>query len=380
MRNEHWQQHAMTLAIAAVVLGSGAIAQAQGEKRNAEKGVRVELVAEDDVEVELKLQEGKDGDRKKDEKSEEGTERREKRVRWIEKIEKKDGGTAESGHWIGLQCSPIDPALRAQLGLEKVGLLVDEVVPGSPAEKAGIQRHDVLTHAGDQALGSVEDLMGAVKKSQGKSLFIALVRGGKAQKFEVAPTRRDAKFEIELTPRVDKSDRDIILKWLDRDLPEGHGKVFMRRVMPGMMMGGGLPKLPKDVSVSITKTGAEPAKIVVKRGKEAWEINEKQLDRLPEELRGPVGGMIGQPMGMAAMRLDGDGQKWPEDMLRPAPRLDVRPLPPGVSPKLREAEGVEKKLEKLNERLDKLQKTLEQLREAQERHEKNNPTPGFEKQ
>jgi membrane-associated protease RseP (regulator of RpoE activity) len=387
MRKEHWQQHALTVAIAAVVVGFGALARAQADEarndktRNFENRIHFldgdDAPGEADGEARVQFFFVQDNDPPKE--SKEAPEKSEKKpddkyrdvVREKIRGEVRERTKKDAGFWIGLRCNPIDVALRAQLAeVKDGGLLVEEVVDGSPAAKAGIQTHDVLVQAGDQTLQTVEQLLDAVKKAEGKEIKIALVRRGKLQGVVVAPTKREGSVEIELAPRVDKSDRDIILKWLDKELPDGQGKMFMRRVMPGMMMGGGLPKLPKDVTVTVTKTGAEPAKIVVKSAKgTSWELTDKDLSSLPEDLRGPVGAMVGQP-GFG-MRFDLETANTPQDVSRSAPpKLDVRPLPPGFAPKVRvESDGLERKLETLNERIDKLQKSLEELRDSKKEKE-----------
>lgn len=43
--------------------------------------------------------------------------------------------------------------------------------------------------------------------------------------------------------------------------------------------------LPDDVTVSVVRKGSEPAKVSVKRGEQTWEATEKELDKLPEDLR-----------------------------------------------------------------------------------------------
>ena len=43
--------------------------------------------------------------------------------------------------------------------------------------------------------------------------------------------------------------------------------------------------LPDDVTVAIVRKGAEPAKITVKKGEQTWDVTEKELGKLPEELR-----------------------------------------------------------------------------------------------
>ena len=48
-----------------------------------------------------------------------------------------------SEYWLGLECYPAQDALRAQLNLEEgQGLVVHQVLPESPAAKAGIQHQD----------------------------------------------------------------------------------------------------------------------------------------------------------------------------------------------------------------------------------------------
>ena len=53
-------------------------------------------------------------------------------------------------HWIGMLGGPATPELRAQLDIpEGQGLLVRQVVPDSPAAKAGLQDFDILLKAND---------------------------------------------------------------------------------------------------------------------------------------------------------------------------------------------------------------------------------------
>jgi hypothetical protein len=59
----------------------------------------------------------------------------------------------EKAAYLGVRGSPIPAALRAQLNLQKgLGLVVDYVEPGSPAEAAGIKKYDVLQKLDDQIL------------------------------------------------------------------------------------------------------------------------------------------------------------------------------------------------------------------------------------
>ena len=86
--------------------------------------------------------------------------------------------------YIGVITTPPPAVLSAQLGLsEGFGLVVSDVLPDSPAAKAGVQRYDVLTKFNDQQLvdsGQFSTLVRALKKDTEASL--TLVRKAQEQK------------------------------------------------------------------------------------------------------------------------------------------------------------------------------------------------------
>lgn len=82
------------------------------------------------------------------------------------------------------------------------GILVSEVFEGSPAEKAGIRRHDVLVRYGDQDLYSPEQLVKRVRNDDpGKTVELQYVRAGKLQTVQVE-LGRQAKKDPVFSPRV----------------------------------------------------------------------------------------------------------------------------------------------------------------------------------
>src|SRR5690606_15534417 len=55
--------------------------------------------------------------------------------------------------WLGVGVTEVNPVVSNQLGLpEHMGLAVEVIVPEGPAEKAGLQPHDILTKLDDQLL------------------------------------------------------------------------------------------------------------------------------------------------------------------------------------------------------------------------------------
>jgi serine protease Do len=75
--------------------------------------------------------------------------------------------------------------MRAAVGLPaREGLLVREVVDGSPAARAAVERGDLLVRAADRPLTSMDDLFDALDQS-GDTLALGVVRGSEERELEV---------------------------------------------------------------------------------------------------------------------------------------------------------------------------------------------------
>ena len=89
-------------------------------------------------------------------------------------------------HRIGVVCAPPGPALRTQLQLPlNTGLLVDVVFKGSPAEKAGLRRYDIITKAGNIVIKSFSDLQKATADTSDKEIILEILRHGKKQSISI---------------------------------------------------------------------------------------------------------------------------------------------------------------------------------------------------
>lgn len=132
--------------------------------------------------------------------------------------------------------------------------------------------------------------------------------------------------------------------------------------------------LPDDLSVSIVKKGSEPARITVKKGEQSWEITEKELDKLPADVRKHVETMQSARPG----RYSGLGTRWTarvpapattleqhqrqlQDAIRPENQVRPQAWPPTQSNnQLQERqEAMLKQLQQLTEKVEKLQQALE---------------------
>jgi membrane-associated protease RseP (regulator of RpoE activity) len=88
---------------------------------------------------------------------------------------------------IGVTLAEADDTLRSQLKLASgEGLVVTDVLPDSPAAKAGIQRHDVLTKLDGKRLSSVEKINAQVQELKDRAATLAFIRGGQEKTCEVA--------------------------------------------------------------------------------------------------------------------------------------------------------------------------------------------------
>lgn len=98
-----------------------------------------------------------------------------------------EAGPARQVPYIGVVASPLQPAVRAQTALpEEIGLAVDFVSPGSPAEKAGLKPFDVLAKYDDQILCAPVQLSALVKRTgTGNKATLTVIRAGKEMPVEV---------------------------------------------------------------------------------------------------------------------------------------------------------------------------------------------------
>lgn len=123
-----------------------------------------------------------------------------------------------SEYWIGIDGTAPEDALRAQLELSAgQGLLINQVVEGGPAAKAGLKQYDVLLMCGDAPLAQISDLAKIIDERKGTTLALRLMRGGKRIIIEITPERRPASQTGVTCPTISKADDEVFARrvWLD---------------------------------------------------------------------------------------------------------------------------------------------------------------------
>ena len=114
------------------------------------------------------------------------------------------GGAAPvqlSEYWIGASVTPVSDETAYQLGLnEGEGLLVREIVPGSPAEKAGLEKYDILLAVGEQPVSSVGQIGQIVDGANGSPLAVSYIRRGERGSVELTPEKRPESQNVQIVP------------------------------------------------------------------------------------------------------------------------------------------------------------------------------------
>jgi S1-C subfamily serine protease len=96
-----------------------------------------------------------------------------------------------SGHvdhpYLGITYEPLNPAIAAQAGIRQTtGVLIGQVVPGSPAEKAGLQADDVITAVDNQPLKEDSDLGKFLNTHKpGDQVTLTVLRGNQSGSVKV---------------------------------------------------------------------------------------------------------------------------------------------------------------------------------------------------
>ena len=117
--------------------------------------------------------------------------------------------------WLGVMIQKITPELKQKLDLkDERGALVADVTSGGPAEKAGIQRGDVIIAFDGKEIKEMSELPYVVASTPvGKSVTVEVIRKGKKKSFEVkiAELREDkeAPVEVETKPKLGMTVEDL---------------------------------------------------------------------------------------------------------------------------------------------------------------------------
>ena len=93
-------------------------------------------------------------------------------------------GRVERG-WLGVAVQPADDEMAASLGADgAIGVVVNQVVPGSPAQDAGLEPGDLITEIDGAKIRTPGELIATIgQRSPGSELAITAFRSGERERF-----------------------------------------------------------------------------------------------------------------------------------------------------------------------------------------------------
>ncbi len=173
-----------------------------------------------------------------------------------------DKGRVTRG-WLGVQIQPLTPELAREFGVKDVrGVLVSDVVPDSPAAKAGIQRGDIITEFDSKRLEGPADLQRAV----------GLLAPGQSAKVRVWREQGDKTVEVKVTEAPDEREA--------RERPGGRPRSLLglevRPITPDLAQRFSL-KSTEGVVVARVEEGSAAAEAGIQRGDVVKQIKRQNV-------------------------------------------------------------------------------------------------------
>lgn len=144
--------------------------------------------------------------------------------------------------WLGVSFQEITPELAAHFGGNfDGGALVNAVVPGGPAEKAGLQAGDVITSIDKQKIREGHDLLRTVlRRGVGERLSLEVRRGDKTKQVSLVTGERpnedgaqSQQQSVQDSAMLGLALEELTPRLRERFRYEGDGRVFIRGVRPG---------------------------------------------------------------------------------------------------------------------------------------------------
>jgi serine protease Do len=166
---------------------------------------------------------------------------------------------------IGIGLAPLTPALARDLGLDEgtKGILVDRVLPGSPADKAGMKEGDVIVgFAGDKIQDASSFSLKVATSEVAKPYEVRFIREGKERSVSVVPEAREkVVFEQEVeTPNSDASPAEP-----EKTTINDFG-LEVQPLTSALAKQLGLSEKQKGVFVSSVKSGSPAAEEGIEEG------------------------------------------------------------------------------------------------------------------
>ena len=202
--------------------------------------------------------------------------------------------------FLGVGIGPVDPSIAEKI--EQPGaVVVNSVLPRSPAETAGLKPGDVITHLGGQPVRGLGALQSAIEFAEiGEPLALTVSRAGETRVVKVKPDVQSEGFGqpmpvvvVEIgSDRVAKQEefRKLGLRLVESD-PQTARRFRLREPVRGLIVTGVTPDGPADhggIEIGMVVTDMAGRRVeTLDDARKALDERPRDRDLLIRVLRGP---------------------------------------------------------------------------------------------
>ena len=200
--------------------------------------------------------------------------------------------------WLGVQIQPVTEIVAESLGLkEQQGALVASVVPGSPADRAGVETGDVIVRMNGEDLDDFKDLPKLVAKAEaGSEATLEVRRQGKTRELEV---------EI---GRMPGDETEVALA--DGDAVPGSARlgIHLAELTPEARQRYGISEESVGVLVAGVERGSPASKAGIRVGSVIQMVGQEPV-RSPDEVVAKVKEAAGRERSAVLLLVEHRGEK-----------------------------------------------------------------------
>jgi len=276
--------------------------------------------------------------------------------------------TTSDRAWLGVYTQPLSSELRESMNYKGTGVLVNRVIDGSPADKAGLKNGDIITSCNSRSVDSPDGLSDMISQARvGQSVALKIVRDGKTQTINAKLAARPDEDEMGEDDHGSWSDHGM--RHYEFDMPDVEMMPGMVRVMGRGRLGvrietlnpdlGSYFSVPDGKGVLVTEvlksTAAEKAGL--KAGDVITRVGDKSVADSDDLMRA-----IGDSEGKVTLGIVRKGQKKTvEADLGESPRV-MTMRHGGDVERLRANPDQQRQIDELKRQIDELKRQIDSMK------------------